>query len=165
MSQEQSKALPVAAQDVVSAFSAALTEMESFLGDMVRESNCEGGTQFDTVRGYKALWAAQVELENLRAALAAQGEPMTGERPVSNPDELPKGFVPLQRENGKLVYAACLDGGRYHGWLMWKHPDGQWATKRKMTSLEVMQAEDQDHYGIVQDAHHGITAQAKKETP
>lgn len=61
-----------AAQDVVSAFSAALTEMESSLGDMVRESNCEGGTQFDTVRGYKALWAAQVELENLRAALAAQ---------------------------------------------------------------------------------------------
>ena len=83
--------------------------------------------------------------------------PMTDEQPVSNPDELPKGFVPLQRENGKLVYAACLDGGRYHGWLMWKHPDGQWVTKRKMTSLEVMQAEDQDHYGIVQDAHHGIT--------
>lgn len=93
----------------------------------------------------------------LYTAPPAPAKPMTDEQPVSNPDELPKGFVPLQRENGKLVYAACLDGGRYHGWLMWKHPDGQWVTKRKMTSLEVMQAEDQDHYGIVQDAHHGIT--------
>lgn len=77
-----------AAQDVVSAFSAALTEMESSLGDMVRESNCEGGTQFDTVRGYKALWAAQVELENLRAALAAQpAEPVAPDGWVKVPVE------------------------------------------------------------------------------
>lgn len=86
-----------------------------------------------------------------RAALAAR-KPLTEEQPVSDPDELPKGFIPLQRENGRLVYAACLDGGRYHGWLMWKHPDGQWVTKRKMESWEVMQAEDQGHYGIVQES-------------
>ena len=102
--------------------------------------------------------AALAGMETLQRdveALATHPAPaasVSDERPVSNPDELPKGFVPLQRENGELVYAACLDGGRYHGWLMWKHPDGQWVTKRKMTSLEVMQAEDQAHYGIVQEA-------------
>lgn len=77
-------------------------------------------------------------------------------------DALPKGFVPLQRHGGKLVYAACMDGGRYHGWLMWRHPDGQWVTKRKLELWEVMQVEDQEHYGIVQDA--ALTAQ-EQTTP
>ncbi|HET8870105.1 MAG TPA: hypothetical protein VFM48_06640, partial [Aquabacterium sp.] len=88
--------------------------------------------------------------------------PAAPSQPVTLTDEVPKGFIPLQRENGKLIYAACLDGGRYHGWLMWKHPDGQWVTKRKMTPTEIMQAEDQDHYGIVQDSN--ITALREKES-
>lgn len=63
---------------------------------------------------------------------------------------LPNGFVFLQIENGKPVYAACMDGGRFHGWLMWKHPDGQWVSKRKLEEWELMQVEDQRDYEIVQ---------------
>lgn len=81
-------------------------------------------------------------MQALRAALEQQL--------VSIPDDLPPGFVPLQREKGRLVYAACLDGGRFNGWLMWKHPDGQWVSKRKLVDWEIMQAEDQRDYGIVQ---------------
>jgi hypothetical protein len=30
------------------------------------------------------------------------------------------------------THGVCV-GGRYDGWLMWKHPDGQWVTMRKLT--------------------------------
>lgn len=85
-------------------------------------------------------------------------KPLTDEQPVSSADELPKGFVPLQQENGKIVYAACLDpNARHYKWLMWKHPDGQWVSKRKLEEWEVMQAEDQSHYGIILGTSaHGI---------
>lgn len=81
-------------------------------------------------------------IEALRAALEQQH--------VSVHDELPFGFVPLQREKGSVVYAACLDGGRFNGWLMWRHPDGQWVSKRKLEQWELMQVEDQRDYDIVQ---------------
>ena len=99
----------------------------------------------------------------IREALAeqpAQCKPwqtLTDEQPVSEADELPNGFVPLQKENGKLVYAACMDSSASHyKWLMWRHPDGQWVSKRKLEDWEVMQVEDQEYYGIVQKAAHGI---------
>lgn len=83
----------------------------------------------------------------LRAALDQQQvEAATGKHYL----QVPAGFVLLQTENGKPVYSACLDGGRFHGWLMWKHPDGQWVSKRKLEAWEIMQAEDQRDYGIVQ---------------
>ena len=83
----------------------------------------------------------------LRAALEQpQVEAATGKDYL----QVPAGFVLLQTENGKPVYSACLDGGRFHGWLMWKHPDGQWVSKRKLEAWEIMQAEDQRDYGIVQ---------------
>lgn len=63
--------------------------------------------------------------------------------------ELPAGFILVQKNPSKAV---CLDGGRFHGWLMWKHPDGQWVSECKLKSWEIMQAEDQQHYGIVIDA-------------
>ena len=66
-------------------------------------------------------------------------------------NEVPAGFVLLQRHDGKPLYAACLDGGRFHGWLMSKHPDGQWVSQRKLESWEVMQSEDQRDYGIVHE--------------
>lgn len=28
-------------------------------------------------------------------------------------------------------HAVCV-GGRWDGWLMWKHPDGQWVSVRKL---------------------------------
>lgn len=83
----------------------------------------------------------------IRAALDQQQvEAATGKDYL----QVPAGFVLLQTENGKPVYSACLDGGRFHGWLMWKHPDGQWVSKRKLKAWEIMQAEDQRDYGIVQ---------------
>jgi hypothetical protein len=64
--------------------------------------------------------------------------------------EVPDGFVLLQRHNGKACYAACMDGGRFHGWLMQKAPDGQWVSVRKLGPWEIMQVEDQRDQGIVQ---------------
>lgn len=88
-------------------------------------------------------------MQALRAALEQpQVEAATGKDYL----QVPAGFVLLQTKNGKPVYSACLDGGRFHGWLMWKHPDGQWVSKRKLEAWEIMQAEDQRDYGIVQGA-------------
>lgn len=58
-------------------------------------------------------------------------------------------FTLVQRNPDKAV---CLDGGKFHGWLMWRHPDGQWVSERKLESWEIMQAEDQFLYGSVIDA-------------
>ena len=63
---------------------------------------------------------------------------------------VPEGYIPLQMHNGVLVYAACFDHGPFHGWLMYLPPNGQWVSKRKLEPWEIMQAEDQEHYGIVQ---------------
>lgn len=85
-------------------------------------------------------------IKDLRKVLDARDEQM----PNKDTSQVPEGFVLLQTEKGKPIYAACLDGGRFHGWLMWKHPDGQWVSKRKLEQWEIMQAEDQRDYGIVQ---------------
>lgn len=78
------------------------------------------------------------------------------EQPEQEPvatDDLPKGFIPLQQVNGQLVYAACMDfNARHYKWLMRKHPAGHWVSERKLEDWEVMQVEDQDHYGIIQEA-------------
>jgi len=63
-------------------------------------------------------------------------------------EELPSGFILLQEENGRACYAACMIG-QFSGWLMWKHPDGQWVSKRKLESWELMQVEDQRDDTIV----------------
>lgn len=67
-------------------------------------------------------------------------------------NDLEEGMVPLQKdETGSVVYAACMNPKmRHYQWLMWRHPDGQWVSKRKLESWEIMQVEDQEHYGIVQ---------------
>ena len=57
---------------------------------------------------------------------------------------LPNGFVLLQVNPD---YAWSTE----NNWLYYKHPDGQWVTYRKLEPWEVMQAEDQRLYGIVQD--------------
>lgn len=86
--------------------------------------------------------------------------------PVHEPvitDDLPKGFIPLQRRNGQLVYAACMDfNARHYKWLMRKHPNGHWVSERKLEDWEVMQVEDQDHYGIIQEAEATPPAGEKK---
>ena len=48
-------------------------------------------------------------------------------------------------------YAVDLSGGKTSGWLFYKHPDGQWVTRRKLEGWEVMQAEDQRDDGIIID--------------
>ncbi|WP_043636012.1 hypothetical protein [Chromobacterium haemolyticum] len=50
---------------------------------------------------------------------------------------VPEGFVLVQRSPGKAV---CLDGGRFHGWLMYRHPDGQFVSERKLQPWEVKEA-------------------------
>lgn len=32
-------------------------------------------------------------------------------------------------------HGVCV-GGRFDGWFMWKHPDGQWVTIRKLEQEE-----------------------------
>jgi hypothetical protein len=69
--------------------------------------------------------------------------------------EVPDGYVLLQRHNGKPCHAACLDGGRFHGWLFAKGPEeGQWVSVRKLAEWEVMQAEDQRDDNIVHETTH-----------
>lgn len=97
------------------------------------------------------------DLKRRADALREALEQPEQEQSVRNTDELPSGFVSLQQENGRVVYAACMDrDARHYKWLMWKHPDGRWVSKRKLENWEVMQFEDQEHYGIVQEAAHGI---------
>lgn len=67
-------------------------------------------------------------------------------------NEVPDGYALLQRHNGKACYAACM-AGPFAGWLMWKHPDGQWISKRKLEPREMMQVEDQRDYNIVQETN------------
>ena len=59
---------------------------------------------------------------------------------------LPNGMVLLQTNPD---YAADLQGGKWHGWLFYKHPNGQWVSERKLSSWEVLQAEDQRDQNIV----------------
>lgn len=47
--------------------------------------------------------------------------------------------------------AVDFTGGRTHGWLFVRGPDGQWVAHHKLTSAEYMQAEDMRDYGIIQD--------------
>lgn len=99
------------------------------------------------VNNHKPIYAAHRAYA--RAIEAAHG---IKEQTASAAAELPVGFVPLQKENGRLVYAACMNPKASHyKWLMWRHPDGQWVSKRKLLDWEVMQVEDQEHYGIVQE--------------
>lgn len=60
--------------------------------------------------------------------------------------ELPNGLTLLQKNPD---FAVNLTGGKNHGWLYSKHPDGQWVTNRKLAPWEIMQAEDQRDNGIV----------------
>lgn len=62
--------------------------------------------------------------------------------------QLPDDFILVQHNPDKAV---CLDGSRFHGWLMYRHPGGQFVSERKLEQWELMQAEDQWHYGIVLD--------------
>ena len=48
--------------------------------------------------------------------------------------------------------AVDLSDGPFNGWLFWRHPDGQFVSKRKLEPWEIMQVEDQRDEGIVIDA-------------
>lgn len=38
-------------------------------------------------------------------------------------------------------HCVCIDeGSRYFGWVFYRHPDGQWATLRKATEAEMVDA-------------------------
>ena len=59
---------------------------------------------------------------------------------------LDNGLVLLQQNPD---CAVDLSGGKAHGWLFVRGPDGQWVTHRKLAEWEVMQAEDNRDQGIV----------------
>ena len=67
--------------------------------------------------------------------------------------KLPDNYVRLQNNPERV---ACLDGSKWHGWLFSRHPDGQLVSIRKLEDWEVMQAEDQQEYGIVLDGGHNV---------
>ena len=59
---------------------------------------------------------------------------------------LPNGMTLLQKNPD---FAVDLKGGKWHGWLYRKHPDGHWVSHRKLEGWEIMQAEDQRDSGHV----------------
>jgi hypothetical protein len=61
-------------------------------------------------------------------------------------NQLPDGKILLQQNPD---CAVDLSGGRWHGWLFVRHPDGHWVSQRKLEGWEIMQAEDQRDGGIV----------------
>ena len=63
--------------------------------------------------------------------------------------KLESGYFRLQI-NPEIV--VCLDGSDVHGWIFYRHPDGQLVTKRKLADWELMQAEDQRDENIVINA-------------
>ena len=57
-------------------------------------------------------------------------------------------LILVQRNPDKAV---DLSGGRFHGWLFYRHPDGQFVTERKLEPWEIMQAEDQRDDRVIID--------------
>ena len=55
-------------------------------------------------------------------------------------------LIIVQRNPDKAV---DLSGGRFHGWLFYRHPDGQFVSERKLEPWEIMQAEDQRDDDVV----------------
>ncbi|BBH11785.1 hypothetical protein [Chromobacterium haemolyticum] len=73
----------------------------------------------------------------LRAMLEAAHATVKDSLIVQQAHAVPDGFVLVQRSPDKAV---CLDGGRFHGWLMYRHPDGQFVSERKLQPWEVKEA-------------------------
>lgn len=45
-------------------------------------------------------------------------------------------------EDNSGSFAVCLDKeSRFNGWLFFKHPDGQWVTKRLALPMEIVNAQ------------------------
>lgn len=44
----------------------------------------------------------------------------------------------IELRDGK--HAVCLDEGPFHGWVFFKHPDGQWVSLRKALPEEIADA-------------------------
>lgn len=68
-------------------------------------------------------------------------------------NKLKDNWVRLQINPERVV---CLDESDYHGWLFYRHPDGQLVTLRKLKSWEVIQAEDHRDENIVLDGGHNV---------
>jgi hypothetical protein len=71
--------------------------------------------------------------------------------------ELRENFVRVQVNPERVV---CLDNGDFHGWLFFRHPNGQLVTERKLKDWEIMQAEDQRDSGIVIDGGHNVISKS-----
>lgn len=56
------------------------------------------------------------------------------------------GWVKLQADP---YFFACMDGGEWDCWLFRAYSDGRMVSVRKLERFEILQVEDQEHYGIV----------------
>lgn len=44
-------------------------------------------------------------------------------------------------EIGNDQAVCCNPGGRFHGWLFRRHPDGQWVSVRKLKTVDLLATE------------------------
>jgi hypothetical protein len=83
--------------------------------------------------------------ENLDTAV----RPVPVQLPVGHSTDLPNGLTLVQQNPDCAV--DLRSASRTYGWLFIRGPErGQWVTHRKLEPWEIMQAEDQRDYGIVQ---------------
>ena len=45
----------------------------------------------------------------------------------------------IETKDGR--HAVCLDGGRFHGWVFYRHPNGQWVSLRRALPSEIQNAQ------------------------
>lgn len=62
-------------------------------------------------------------------------EPAEQTKPQASPHET---HILIESNDGKT--AVCVDGGRFDGWILYKHVDGQWVSLRKATPSELDEA-------------------------
>lgn len=68
-------------------------------------------------------------------------------------DKLKPNWVRVQVNPERVV---CLDGGKWHGWLFSRHPDGQLVSCKKLNIGEIILAGAQLNSGKVCDGRHNV---------
>jgi hypothetical protein len=95
--------------------------LETSLHEVLMRDGLEGpASKAAIVRGWAVLFDA-------RKIIAAA-------KSIAPPSAEPKALVYLfDHANGVVV------GGSKHGWLVWRHPDGQWVTVQKAATQDPME--------------------------
>ena len=75
--------------------------------------------------------AVKILADQLKDELTEQPKPIP-------PHETHIGLI--ESNDGKT--AICVDGGRFDGWILYKHADGQWVSQSKATPAEINEARE-----------------------